>query len=359
MLFVAAAGNGGIDTDLTPNYPSCFELDNIVSVAATDHHDKRASFSNWGAKSVDLSAPGVDVWSTIRGNGCMAYSGTSMATPHVAGVAALAWSVAPGSSYTQIRDAILTGIDPINMDQPTATGGRLNAFNTLARLAMIVTGAAPGDGQVYVNPYPPASFTIQFSFPVDRTTLQPADLKVNDRKADRLTVSHDNRSVTFYYNLSPVRTQGPQKMYMLANAIRAVSGACPSPNLKAWTATFHWDTDPMHVVEYSPMNGAAIQMPFTSMTIMFNEPYDPESIDAKDLILSQGTVVDVVKNNASQITCVLAGVDQEGVLTATIPAGAVTDIYGNPIFGWIFPGLRHCPIPIAVKSVCSLGFTRV
>lgn len=331
MLFVAAAGNGGIDTDLTPNYPSCFDLDNIISVAATDHHDKRASFSNWGAKSVDLSAPGVDIWSTIRGNACMAYSGTSMATPHVAGVAALAWSVAPGSSYTQIRDAILTGIDPINMDQPTVTGGRLNAFNTLARLAMIVTGAAPGDGQAYVNPSPPASFTIQFSFPVDRTTLQPADLKVNDRKADRFTVSHDNRNVTFYYNLSPVRTQGPQKMYMLANAIRTVSGACPSPNLKAWTATFYWDTDPMHVVEYSPMNGAAIQMPFTSMTIMFNEPYAPESIDAKDLILSQGTVVDVVKNNAFQITYVLAGVDQEGVLTATIPAGAVTDIYGNPM----------------------------
>jgi len=331
MLFVAAAGNGGIDTDVTPNYPSCFELDNIISVAATDHHDKRASFSNWGAKSVDLAAPGVDILSTIRGNGYLINSGTSMATPHVAGAAALAWSMSPGSSYTQIRDAILTGADPVNMDQPTVTGGRLNAFNTLTRLAMIVAKASPADGEVYVGSSPPASFTIQFSFPVDRATLQPADLKVNDRKADRLTVSHDNQSVTFYYNVSPVRTQGLQKMYMLANAVKAVSGVSSSPNLKAWTAAFRWDIAPMDVLTYSPVNGSAIQMPFTSMRVTFNEPYAPASIDAADLNLSQGTVVDVVKNNASEITYILTGADREGALTAAIPTGAVTDIYGNPM----------------------------
>ncbi|MBN2513780.1 MAG: S8 family serine peptidase [Sedimentisphaerales bacterium] len=330
MLFVAAAGNGNIDTDITPNYPSSFDLDNIISVAATDHHDQRASFSNWGAVSVDLGAPGVDIWSTIRGNGYLVYSGTSMAAPHVAGVAALAWSMAPGSSYTQIRDAILTGVDPVNMDQPTATGGRLNAFNTLASLAMIVTKASPGDEEVYVSPYPPARFTIQFSSPVDRRTLQPADLKVNDRKADRLTVSHDNRTVTFYYNFSPVRMQGPQKMYMLANAIRAMSGVSSSPNLKAWTAAFRWDKKEMDVIQSGPM-APFVQLPLTSMTIAFNEPYDPASIQTEDLTLSQGQVVKVIKNTASQITYVLSGINQEGRFTAAIPAGAVTDIYGNPM----------------------------
>jgi len=329
ILVVAAAGNeGGSLRRDTVIYPA--KYDSVVAVAATDSADVRASFSSTGP-AVEIAAPGVGIMSTIPGGGYASWSGTSMATPHVAGAAALAWSMSPGSSYTQIRDAILTGADPVNMDQPTVTGGRLNAFNTLTRLAMIVAKASPADGEVYVGSSPPASFTIQFSFPVDRATLQPADLKVNDRKADRLTVSHDNQSVTFYYNVSPVRTQGLQKMYMLANAVKAVSGVSSSPNLKAWTAAFRWDIAPMDVLTYSPVNGSAIQMPFTSMRVTFNEPYAPASIDAADLNLSQGTVVDVVKNNASEITYILTGADREGALTAAIPTGAVTDIYGNPM----------------------------
>ncbi|MEN6308527.1 MAG: S8 family serine peptidase [Anaerohalosphaeraceae bacterium] len=359
MLFVAAAGNNNTDVDITPNYPSCFNLDNVISVAATDHNDQRAIFSNWGATSVDLGAPGVDIWSTIRGNSYAIYSGTSMAAPHVAGVAALAWSMAPGSSYTQIRDAILDGVDPVNMDQPTVTGGRLNAYNTLARLAMIVAKASPADGDVFINPNPPVSFTIYFSYPVDRATLQPADLKVNDKKANMFTVSQDNCSVTFYYFISPVNMEGLQKMYMLGGAIKTSSGIPVSPSLKAWTATFRWDKVQMDTIESIPMNGSAIQLPLTDMAVTFNEPYNAESVDVEDVVLSQGTVSAVVKDGVSnRVTYKLDGVSQEGILTAKIPAGAVTDLYGNPILSYsanfeLDYGVM--PFPVTMQPCAPMG----
>ncbi|MGA2501278.1 MAG: S8 family serine peptidase, partial [Tepidisphaeraceae bacterium] len=151
MLFVAAAGNSNQDTDKSPSYPSAFDLPNIISVAATDAQDQRASFSNYGTTTVDLGAPGVNILSTVPNDGYATFSGTSMATPHVSGVAALAWSVAPTASYEYIRDAILGGSDRIaSMFGDTATGGRLNAKNTLdlvtATSPVVVFGA--GDGSL-------------------------------------------------------------------------------------------------------------------------------------------------------------------------------------------------------------------
>ncbi|MCA9771333.1 MAG: S8 family serine peptidase, partial [Myxococcales bacterium] len=81
LLFVAAAGNAGSNNDATPSYPASYDLPNVVSVAATDHNDGLASFSNFGATTVDLGAPGVSVLSTTRNNTYSVFSGTSMATP--------------------------------------------------------------------------------------------------------------------------------------------------------------------------------------------------------------------------------------------------------------------------------------
>ena len=133
QLFIAAAGNSGVNTDTSPHYPSSYNSPYIVSVAATDHNDNLASFSNFGATSVDLAAPGVAIVSTTPGNTYQSFSGTSMATPHVAGVAALAMGRFPLVGPLQIKNLILTAAD----DKPqlagkVATGARLNAFMTIA-----------------------------------------------------------------------------------------------------------------------------------------------------------------------------------------------------------------------------------
>ena len=135
ILFVAAAGNDGTNNDLGPHYPSNYELPNVISVAASNHYDNLAYFSNYGAGTVDLAAPGRSIYSTVPGNGYASYSGTSMATPHVAGVAALAWSVAPEATVAEVRDAIFQGTDVLaSLSGTCTTGGRLNAFNTLQLL---------------------------------------------------------------------------------------------------------------------------------------------------------------------------------------------------------------------------------
>ena len=134
MLFVASAGNTNTDLDATPIYPASYPLDNIIAVTATDKDDGKTGSSNFGLSSVDLAAPGVDIVSTLPGGQYGAKSGTSMAVPHVSGVAALAWSLNPTADYQRIRSAVLDGIDPVaSMTGMTVTGGRLNAFGTHSR----------------------------------------------------------------------------------------------------------------------------------------------------------------------------------------------------------------------------------
>jgi subtilisin family serine protease len=136
ILFIASAGNDNNDNDSNPTYPASFKLDNIISVAATDRRDLIAGFSNFGKTSVHLGAPGVEIFSTYF-NSDTDYTflqGTSMAAPHVTGVAALVAAYLPGASYSEIRSRILEGVDPIpSLASKTVTGGRLNAFKALTR----------------------------------------------------------------------------------------------------------------------------------------------------------------------------------------------------------------------------------
>ena len=133
QLFVAAAGNESSNADVTPHYPSSYDTPYVLSVAATDANDNLASFSNYGATSVDIAAPGVAILSTTPGNTYQSFSGTSMATPHVSGVAALAMGRFPGIQPLQVKALILNAADhKPQLAGKCLTGGRLNAFMTIA-----------------------------------------------------------------------------------------------------------------------------------------------------------------------------------------------------------------------------------
>ncbi|MEO7262126.1 MAG: S8 family peptidase [Jatrophihabitantaceae bacterium] len=139
ILFIAAAGNGGSDgvgdnNDTTPSYPSNYTNPNIIAVAAITKTGARSSFSNYGRTSVDLGAPGSAIWSSTAYNGYSSYDGTSMATPHVTGAAALYASTHPGATAATIKNALLSSaVATASMAGVTVTGGRLDAFAALSK----------------------------------------------------------------------------------------------------------------------------------------------------------------------------------------------------------------------------------
>ncbi len=139
VIFVAAAGNSNSNNDAVPSYPANINYDNVISVAATDSSDRRASFSNYGATTVDIAAPGVGILSTTPNNTYSSFSGTSMATPFVAGAAALVWSANPNLTYSQVISRLYTTADRITgLNGLVANGARLNVNRAL-------TGTTPVD----------------------------------------------------------------------------------------------------------------------------------------------------------------------------------------------------------------------
>jgi subtilisin family serine protease len=134
--------NDAADIDANPVYPASYEAPCVLAVAATDRSDQLAWFSNFGAAGVDLGAPGVEVLSCMPGGGYQFLSGTSMATPHVAGVAALVYGRFPGIQNTQVKERILTAAAPIPaLAGRCLTGGRLDAFAVLAEPDSVPPGA--------------------------------------------------------------------------------------------------------------------------------------------------------------------------------------------------------------------------
>ncbi|MDW8030977.1 MAG: S8 family peptidase [Candidatus Bipolaricaulota bacterium] len=132
ILFIAAAGNSNLNNDTALFLPASYFLPNMIAVAATTHTDARASFSNYGRHTVHVGAPGASILSTTPGNTYSTYSGTSMATPHVTGLAALIKAQFPSFSWYQIRNRILaTGDVTSGMQNITISDRRINAYNAL------------------------------------------------------------------------------------------------------------------------------------------------------------------------------------------------------------------------------------
>ena len=162
-LFVVAAGNEANNNDASPSYPASNTQANILAVASTTSADGMSSFSNYGATSVDVGAPGSDIVSTVPGNGYASYSGTSMATPLVTGLASLMLSACAArnggscglSAATDIKRMIMQSVDPIPaLAGKCVSGGRINALKAL-QLALGGLPPAPPAASPPPSPPPP------------------------------------------------------------------------------------------------------------------------------------------------------------------------------------------------------------
>lgn len=171
VLFVAAAGNGnaqgvGQDNDTTPTYPASCPADNMIAVASSSSSDQLSTFSNYGPTTVHLAAPGENILSTENGGLYQYLSGTSMATPLVAGAAALLMAARPDLNYAQIKAALLDNVDPIaSMQGKTVTGGRLNVYKAMASIYQPLASPTP-----FPSPTPMPS---PVPFPSPTPTPQP------------------------------------------------------------------------------------------------------------------------------------------------------------------------------------------
>ncbi len=153
-LFVAAAGNDGRDNDALPTYPASYDVANVIAVAASDRNDRLASFSNFGATSVDLAAPGADILSTMPNDSYRSLNGTSMATPHVSGVAALVWAQNADLGYRQVAVRVVGAADPVPAFEGTTwSGGRLNAAAALTPAPKVAFVTRRDDTADTAGPY--------------------------------------------------------------------------------------------------------------------------------------------------------------------------------------------------------------
>ena len=186
VIFVAAAGNAASDNDTVANYPSNYAVANVVAVASTTATDGLSSFSNYGANTVALGAPGSSIYSTYLNNGYATLSGTSMATPHVAGALAVYWDANPNATAAQVIQRLKDTVDPIAaLTGRTSTGGRLNLNKLLngtsppppppppadTNGARVVSGAFSGTATTDFN-----LVRLTFSEAIDANSFTAADV---------------------------------------------------------------------------------------------------------------------------------------------------------------------------------------
>ena len=231
ILFIAAAGNEGNNNDALPAYPASINSDAIIAVAATDSSNGLASFSNYGATSVDIGAPGVGIYSTTPSNNYASYSGTSMATPHVAGVVGLLAAANPSLTPAEIREAILATSTPIaSLDGRVATGGLLNAA---AALNAISTGPSLRADIVNVSPDPRQdavdTIVIEFTSPVTGFDLSDLSLTRDGVTVDLLDsaalVTDDLQTYTLGNLTSLTEALGRYQLTLTADGSNISDGA--------------------------------------------------------------------------------------------------------------------------------------
>jgi subtilisin family serine protease len=319
ILFVAASGNSRSDNDASPVYPTTFDSPFIVSVAATDKADMLASYSNYGATTVDLAAPGDDILSTLPGNAYDIKSGTSMAAPHVSGVAALALARAPSLGVADLKALLLDNVDHLPaLAGKTVTGGRLNAEKVLRALdtedfysvpvaegdLLEITTLTPADGAgECVNLLDPQ---VELFAP-DGTLVTFNDNSAADGRNVLIQHLADN---TGLYRVRVTAASGSGE-YVLR-----VTGATGSPPAFA-------------VVSHTPADAAAFNAA-PQVTLTFGSSLLLSSVDATDLLVDGEPATDVSIVDDRTLTFTLPALLTDGPHTVQLAAGEVQSVGSVP-----------------------------
>jgi thermitase len=231
ILFIAAAGNDATDKDTKASYPANYEAANIISVAATTSSDGLASFSQFGRRSVHVGAPGASIYSTYPGGGYASMSGTSMATPHVAGLAALIKAARPAADWRAIRNLILSGGDPLAvLSSKTVTGNRINAFSSITCLDSRVFSAIRFPQPVQAGtPVTLSALSINCEAPLGPVTVALSRGEVYELKDDGKAPDQVAADGVFTTTITPTRSD--ESFYFSSPAGSEQVGVAPPDTL--------------------------------------------------------------------------------------------------------------------------------
>lgn len=271
-MIIAASGNEALNNDdpNTPHYPSGYDLNNIISVAATDRTDNLAGFSNFGSTAVDLGAPGVRILSLIPNNRYQMMDGTSMAAPVVTGVASLVLSRSPDLPLTNLRTILLSSVDAVAaLNGITVTGGRINAFRALSSIAtnVEITPQTLNIGVNQTHQFNVTGGSPPYQWSVSRPTLAQVDnngfFQAFSAGTVQLTVtdSSGGRGSTGNIVISDL-TVTPQSAELLVGDVLQFGVA-------GGVGPYVWSTSPNGVGQIDPNSGlfSALSQGLTDVTV--------------------------------------------------------------------------------------------
>lgn len=236
----------------------------------------------------------------------------------------------------------------------SSTQGALLMANALNYVSSFgVSSTVPANGStVFTHP---TQYTVNVNGPVAPGSLDASDFEVNGHPATGVAYTPGTTSITFTFASDPVSTQGLQTMHVTAGAFVSDSDGSPT---REFNGTFRYDAVLMAVTSTVPANGSTIILPATTIDLNFNEPYALSSAQVSDFTVNQGSVASVSQVDADTLRLTLSGVTAEGTLTVSMPAGAMTDVYGNA--GAAFSAsytldFSTTPFPTPLKSIAPAG----
>jgi hypothetical protein len=354
-----SSGNGYAST---VSYPANLSttLPGVMAVGATNQQDRRSEYSNYGT-ALDFVTPSSDIDPPVTGgttttdrSGNLGYNvgnytnntaangfgGTSSASPLAAGIGALLVSLNPNISAAQVKQSLRATADKVGGVTYDANGfhvqygyGRLNALRAVQTVVMAVAGTTPANGSIVAAIPATNAYRVDFTFALDPATINVGGFAVNGVTPTSVTPV-DGDTLQLAFAASPVTAQGLQTFTVAAGAVNRLGNGEPTI---AFAGSFRYDAVALQVTSTTPPAGTGVftlPAPFT-LDVNFNEAVLPASVTTASLTLSglagaAVTAATVLPGNTSA-RFTIAGVTTEGTLTAAIPAGAITDVFGNPI----------------------------